>query len=197
VATRFKKKSLVRRKILFKKKSKKRRKIFFRKKKRIKLRQLRQKDVESLRAYILDKQKGVCPICEKTIKDPCLDHHHSKKIKGTGRIRGVLCRTCNSFIAKGENNCTRHAIRQVDLPRILRACARYLEKEQFPFLHPSEAPKPKILKKSSYNKLKKVYDGRARFPGYREGKKRSEKQKLTKPFKILFEKYGIEPEFYK
>ena len=58
-------------------------------------------------------------------------------------------------------------------------------------LHPTEAPKLPKLKKSSYNKLKKVYDGRAKFPPYPASKK------LIKALEKLFKKYNIEPKFYK
>lgn len=157
-------------------------------------RQLKASDVPKLRKFLLKKQKGICLICKKDIKDPCLDHSHIKRIKGTGLIRGVLCRTCNVFIAKSENNCTRYGIDQKDLPTILRACAEYLEKDHLPYIHPSEKPKEPKLKKSSYNKLKKAYEksGRkAKFPEYPKS------QKLTKKIGELFEELKIEPEFYK
>ena len=74
---------------------------------------------------------------------------------------------------------------------MLRNIADYVEKPHYPLMHPTEAPKIPKLKKSSYKKLKKVYDGRAKFPKYPKQKK------LTVGLKALFEKYGIEPEFYK
>ncbi len=157
--------------------------------------QLKSKDIPGLREKILwDYQDGICPICEKAVKDPCLDHHHVKRIGGTGLIRGVLCRTCNSFIAKAENNCVRFNISRQELPDILRATADYLEAEQYPYLHPSEAPKPKKLMKSSYNKLKKAYKGlpvRSPFPNFPKS------GKLIKPLENLYKFYDIEPEFYK
>jgi hypothetical protein len=158
--------------------------------------QLKAKDVSKLRAFLLRTQKGKCPICRKVITDACLDHSHVKRIKGTGLIRGVLCRTCNVFIAKSENNCTRYGIEQIRLPTILRACARYLERKHLPYIHPSEKPKRKILTKSSYNSLKKSYTKTAKFPEYkiRKGKRG---QILTKPLEKLFQEYNITPEFYK
>ena len=66
------------------------------------MKQLKSKEIKSLRKYILKKQKGQCWICGKIPKIACLDHHHKKKIKGTGQIRGVLCSNCNVFIAKVE-----------------------------------------------------------------------------------------------
>ena len=159
--------------------------------------QLKDSDIPLIREKILKKQKDICPICNKKILNPCLDHHHKKRIKGTGCIRGVLCHSCNVFIAKSENNSIRHNISHKDLPRVLRNLADYLEKKQYPYLHPSEKPKRKILKKASYNKLKKAYKGKAKFPKYRINKKRKNSQTLTKPLKKLFEEYKIKPEFYK
>jgi hypothetical protein len=153
--------------------------------------QLKQKDIKPLRDKILKEQNNRCLICGKVPKVACLDHHHKKRINGTGQVRGVLCSSCNIFIAKSENNSIRYGISQEDLPQILRNIAKYLEKEQYPYIHPSEAPPPKKLKKSSYNKLKKVYTQRKAFPAYpRSGK-------LTKPLKRLYETYGIQPEYYK
>lgn len=158
-------------------------------------RQLKAKDVPKLRRFLLEKkQDGKCPICEKIIEDPCLDHSHIKRIGGSGLIRGVLCRTFNVFIAKSENNCTRYGIKQSDLPQILRSCANYLEREHLPYIHPSERPKDPKLKKQSYNKLLKAYKNsgkRAKFPEYPKS------QKLTKKIAELFEQFGIKAEFYK
>jgi len=84
-----------------------------------------------------------------------LDHHHIKRIKGTGLIRGVLCSACNIFIAKSENNAMRYGVSKNQLPDRLRAFANYLEKKQYPFMHPSEAPPIPKLMKASYNQLKK------------------------------------------
>jgi len=43
----------------------------------------------------IDKEGTLCPICKKSFGEvaPCLDHNHK-----TGKIRGVLCRRCNSGI---------------------------------------------------------------------------------------------------
>ena len=154
-------------------------------------RQLKASDIPKLRKHLLKKQNEICPICSKKIKDACLDHSHIKRIKGSGLIRGVLCRTCNVFIAKSENNCTRYGILQTELPTILRSCASYLERKHLPYIHPSEAPKVPKLTKRSYNKLCKVYSGRAKFPEYPKS------GKCTKKLSSLFEEYKLEPEFYK
>lgn len=43
-----------------------------------------------MRATLLDKQDGLCPICKQIIVYPALDHCHS-----TGNVRAVLCSKCN------------------------------------------------------------------------------------------------------
>lgn len=46
-------------------------------------------------ASLLEKQRGVCAICKKTCDGGalCVDHDHV-----TGRIRGLLCKRCNSAL---------------------------------------------------------------------------------------------------
>lgn len=155
------------------------------------LKQLTQKELPDLRNELLKKQKYLCPICDNKINDPVLDHHHIKRIGGTGRIRQVLCRSCNVFLAKSENNAIRYCISQQDLPRILRNMADYLEAEQTLYIHPSEKPKEPKLKKTSYNKLVKTINNNQKIPNYPKS------GKLTNQLKKLFKKYNIKPEFYK
>jgi len=47
---------------------------------------------EGLDAMIA-KQGGVCAICGKPMKRPCVDHNHI-----TGEVRGILCHRCNIVI---------------------------------------------------------------------------------------------------
>jgi hypothetical protein len=146
------------------------------------------KDIPIIRKKILNEdQDGKCLICGNPPTRPCLDHHHKKKVKGTGKIRGVLCSNCNVFLAKIENNCRRYAISHDALPDVLRNIADYLEKEQYNMIHPSDVP---LLKKSSYNALKRAYNGKKKFPAYPRSKK------MTKALEALFEAYNIEPEYY-
>lgn len=153
-------------------------------------------DIAILRERLLKEANGICPICEKPNEAPCLDHHHTKKVGGTGLVRGVICRNCNVFLGKIENNSKRYGISIHELSTVLRSCARYLDQEPLPFIHPSEKPKAPILKKSSYNKLKKVYDGRAKFPPYRTTAKGKPAQKMTVRLQKIFDFYEIKPEFY-
>lgn len=151
------------------------------------------KDIPELTKKLLEKQKNKCHICKNEIKRPCLDHSHTKRIKGTGKIRGVLCSNCNVFLAKMENNCVRYGIPIKDLSSILVNASYYLQRPHLDYLHPSEAPKKPILKQSSYNKLKKLATSKAikKIPPYpRSGH-------LTKPLAELYNKVNIQPEFYR
>lgn len=153
--------------------------------------QIKTTEVAQLRKFLLSKQNERCPICGDIILDAVLDHSHKKRIKGSGLVRGVLCRMCNIFLAKCENNCTRFGIGQKNLPRVLRAIAIYLEQPDLPYIHPSERAKKLKLQRASYKRLFKAYTGKAKFPDY------PKTGILTVKLKALFEEYGIEPEYYK
>ena len=162
--------------------------------------QLKGKDIQPLRDKILKEQKGICPICGKKIKKEVLDHEHKKKLKGTGQIRGVICFGCNLYLGRLENGSARYGIDRSDVPNILRRSAEYLEKEQYPFLHPSEKEKEPIVSKISLNKLQKHY--KQDFPNkeplkFVNNKKGVNKQKLNKKLDTLFKKYKIEIKFIK
>lgn len=43
------------------------------------------------RDALLDKQDGRCAICHVEMDTPCIDHDHE-----TGKVRGLLCQTCNT-----------------------------------------------------------------------------------------------------
>lgn len=60
---------------------------------------------------LVAKHGGMCWICQQEPNPPCVDHCHA-----TGRVRGILCRACNTAIG-----------RMGDDPARLRAAAAYLE----------------------------------------------------------------------
>lgn len=156
------------------------------------VKQLKWSDLPDLRDELLQEQEYICPVCSRKVNSPVLDHHHIKKINGTGLVRGVLCRSCNVLLGKVENNCKRYNVSQEELPAVLDNMAEYLRKGCLPYIHPSEAPKEPKLMKSSYNKLARAMkeDGRYKIPEYpRSGK-------LTVRLRELFDKFDIDPEFY-
>lgn len=57
------------------------------------------------------RQSGKCAICETEMFPPNVDHCHT-----TGKIRGLLCRSCNTGIGFLK-----------DSPKILISAARYLK----------------------------------------------------------------------
>ena len=59
-------------------------------------------------------QCGKCAICTEIMKSPHVDHDHA-----TGRVRGLLCRTCNVGIGMFKNN-----------PDLLQVTIDYLGFEQ-------------------------------------------------------------------
>jgi hypothetical protein len=79
------------------------------------------RDAERARRYglsladyrALEKRQGhACAICRKATRDLCIDHCHV-----TGRVRGLLCRSCNSALGL-----------YADDPRRLRAALAYLQR---------------------------------------------------------------------
>jgi hypothetical protein len=157
--------------------------------------QMRSKDVPVLRDSILKQQGGLCAILGVELtgdSSACLDHHHQKKNKGTGRIRGVLGRAANTFLAKVENNATRYGVTATELPKVLRSMADYLEAEQYPYMHPTEKPKVPKLTKTSFNRLVKAMrtSGVKKFPVYPSS------GKLTVPLQKLFAVFNVTPEYY-
>jgi len=142
--------------------------------------QLKAKDVKEVRTTLLEQQDGLCLVCRTIPKRPCLDHSHTKRVKGTGLVRGVLC-----------SNCMRYGFSQKELPNILRSMAEYFERDHHPMRHPSEAPPIPKLTKSSYNRMVKALKGTGyKPPAYaRSGT-------LTLPLKKAFKQANVLPEFY-
>ena len=98
------------------------------------------------------------------------------------------------FIAKSENNAIRYGVTNIQLPERLRAFADYLEKRQYPFMHPDEAPPIPKLMKSSYNELKKQLKDvqyKKKIPDFPKS------GKMIKPLQILYDAVRLLPRFYK
>jgi recombination endonuclease VII len=157
------------------------------------IRILSSSEIPQIRLHILAEQGGLCPICYKPAVRACLDHSHIKRIRGTGLVRGVLCNHCNVFLSKSENNALRYGIAQKDLPDVLRGMADYLEREHYPYLHPSERPKEPRVTKRCYRTLYRMWaknslDDRTP-PSYGRGK-------LTKKLRQWFDEYVVEIDYY-
>jgi hypothetical protein len=49
---------------------------------------------------LLARQRGVCGICRKPPREPlCVDHSHT-----TGKVRGLLCRKCNTGLGSYDDD---------------------------------------------------------------------------------------------
>lgn len=159
-----------------------------------KLIQLKQKDIKEIREKLQKEQKGICPICKKKINRPVLDHDHTKRIKGTGLCRQVICSSCNVFLAKIENNSIRYNISREDLPFVLLNISEYLLSPQTKYIHPSEKkPKPKI-QKVCFKKLNKAY--LRKYPR-KKSLKFPVRGRLTKKLEGLFKEFHIEIKYLK
>jgi len=161
------------------------------------LKQLKNNEISYIRTTILVKQDEKCALCGDIITDDSgvsLDHQHmtSKETigeDGAGLVRGVLCRACNVWEGKIWNNTQRYMQPENVQDRIamLQSLISYYEKDNYELIHPSEKPKEPKVSKRNYNKLKKAYDGRRKFPEYPKS------GKLTLGLQVLFEEYEINP----
>lgn len=162
--------------------------------------QLKHSDVPKIREELLEGQEWKCRICGKDLRSEVqvLDHQHKNNKQqplgedGAGLVRGVLCRDCNSVEGKITNALKRYKGINTTTDKItfLKALIQYYEYyQQNPtsWIHPTERPQEPDVSKRQYNKLKKVYIGKAKFPEYPKSKK------LTTKLKELFNKYDINP----
>ena len=96
----------------------------------------------AMRAFAARKvqeQGGVCPLCKTTIDlkikgEGVIDHDHD-----TGRIRGVLHRSCNAAEGKISNAAARwgaKSTRYSDIIPYLEAVVSYLKAEPSNFIYP-------------------------------------------------------------
>lgn len=113
--------------------------------------------VSLIRETILNTN-NICPVCKKTINKPVVDHEHSGRIFGTGRIRNNICSNCNVFIAKVENNCKRYGIMLEELPEVLNNISKYFTQQQYNILHYTEKLGKPFLSKTTANKILKYWE---------------------------------------
>lgn len=115
--------------------------------------QLETKDIAQQRAKILKEQLGKCLICGATGDVVwSLDHEHRKRIGGSGLIRGVLCRACNSTEGRVISSLVRGGIKKPEMADWLRNLAGYLDKPHYPLIHPTEREYLTITR-TDFNKL--------------------------------------------
>jgi len=119
--------------------------------------QLETKDISQLRDKLLKEQLNKCGICGTTDGIVwTLDHSHKKGFGGTGLIRGVLCRSCNSVEGKIVRALKRFGVKIHNMSDWLRNLADWLDKPHYPYIHPTEKEVIKITK-TDFKALMKKY----------------------------------------
>lgn len=174
----------------------------------IKYIEMKQKDIKPLKEKLWERNYRKCPVLAKEIPldKMVLDHAHKRNDQEYSPTKGVIRESLdfrvNAVLGKLENALVRTGLANeegFDIVQFLHNSADYfergayvetLENEDTYFVHPNEVPKEKKLMKSSYNKLKKIYDGKAKFPDYPKS------GKITKGLERLFDKLSLIPEFY-
>lgn len=165
--------------------------------------QLNHRTLKELREKLIDECNEICPILGKQIPRSkfVLDHQHKTSKEevgsngGAGLCRGVIDFRCNAIEGKITNNFKRLGLnKEIELPRLLRNLADYLERPNLPYIHPTEKPKQPKLMKSSYNNLVKKlqainYD--KPVPSYPKS------QKMSKKLQKLYDLVELEPTFMK
>lgn len=103
---------------------------------------------------LLREQDGLCPLCRKPIDlaikgEGVIDHDHD-----TGRIRGLLHRSCNAAEGKISNAAARWGAKSskyADIIPYLEALVAYLKREPTQFIYPMhktpDEKKDAVLKK--------------------------------------------------
>lgn len=129
--------------------------------------QLSNPDVGGVRGELLDIQDSVCPLCNRLIRRPVVDHWHQKVNKGNGKCRLVICAGCNSLVGRIENALPRYLVDYSDAPLFLRNLADYLEAGTTNLIHPTERPRIKLTKaefKGFQSFMKERYNKAVKYP---------------------------------
>ena len=98
--------------------------------------QLKPSELKDWRENRLKANCGNCDLCGNPCVAPCVDHAHDKE----GRVRGVICRACNSVIAVIDKG-TRYG-KDFDKLAFAKGLYDYLTNTEVLPIHPSVG-KPK------------------------------------------------------
>lgn len=164
--------------------------------------EMKQKDIRPLKEKLWLMNDKKCPVLDKEIplEKMALDHAHKRNdeeySEDKGVIREALDFRTNAVLGKLENAIKRTGLSNdpdFDICTFLRNAADYFDKGAYVdeygnmYIHPKEVHKEPKLSKRNYNKLKKEYSGKRKFPEY------PKTGKLTVGLAKLFEEYNIEP----
>lgn len=117
-----------------------------------KVTQLKTMDLANVRTLLAEYQGNICPLCNKELVRPVVDHWHKARNHGNGHIRMVICATCNSLLGKIENAILRYKLSYSDTPTWLNNVANYMLNDTTNMIHPTEKEVIKISK-TVFNKL--------------------------------------------
>lgn len=109
------------------------------------LNQLKTKDIPVVKQELLKKQKGLCLICRRDLRElpsreVCLDHNHQSWM-----VRGVLCRQCNILEAKYFNAYVRYGARNkgIDYIELLNGLIRFQKVKDTNYRYPEKSRRRK------------------------------------------------------
>jgi len=172
--------------------------------------ELKTKEIKGLKEKLLAQNDNICPLlgievpADKTV----LDHIHKLKSDpyaiDKGTIRNAIEFRSNALEGKISNNWKRYfgadeSKHPISLPNFLRNLADYLEvgaysEDDTYWIHPTEVPKAKKVKKTSFNKMLKAFKQKypkKKVPVYPKS------CKLTKLLDKLFIEFNITNFYYK
>ena len=172
--------------------------------------ELKSKDIRILKEKLHKQNNGVCPLLgvKVPLEKTALDHIHKLNSEAyaanKGTIRNAIEFRANAMEGKITNNWKRYysadeSKHPTDLPTFLRNLADYLEAGAYTedgdyYIHPSEVPKVRKVKKSSYNNMIKLFKAKypkKKVPAYPKS------CKLTKGLGKLFSEFNITDFYYK
>lgn len=95
---------------------------------------LKWSEVALTRRRMIESQDGRCPLCEREVKSPVMDHDHK-----TGSVRAVLCRGCNAVLGKIERAMVINRLDWPDLKNLMKNLIWYATERvpEFELIHPS------------------------------------------------------------
>lgn len=108
---------------------------------------LKTSEIKPLRDKLLLEQNNLCKLCGFKIEVPCLDHSHF-----SGKIRAVICRSCNVALGRYENGCVRSG-RKDRILEIAKNLYEYLINERDE-IHPTHNKIKRVKKIKPISKIK-------------------------------------------
>jgi len=172
--------------------------------------ELKTKEIWALKKKLFLQNNKICPLLgiEIPLEKTALDHIHKLNsesyAKDRGTIRNAIEFRANAMEGKITNSWKRLfgadiSKHPTDLPTFLRNLAQYLEDGAYTengkcFIHPSEVPKVRKIKKASYKKMIKLF--KVKYPK-RKVPTYPKSCKLTKQMQKLFTEFDITDFYYK